>query len=121
MEINFTTTEQRVCGINLYKLLITKMSSRMFTYLPPHRPFFLYIAFHDPHRCGDTDVNAKYGQFCEHWGSGEPNMGIIPDWKPYHYNPDSIRVPYFLPDTPETRQDLANMYTAYSRMDQGKL
>nr|KAG5687627.1 hypothetical protein BaRGS_020028 [Batillaria attramentaria] len=78
------------------------------------RPFFLYVAWHDPHRCG-----GKFGQFCEKFGNGQPGMGLIPDWTPRYYNPGDVKVPYYLPDTPATRQDLANMYTTYSRMDQG--
>lgn len=44
------------------------------------RPFFLMIAFHDPHRCGH--VTPQYGPFCERFGSGEIGMGLIPDWHP---------------------------------------
>jgi len=33
------------------------------------RPFFLYVAFHDPHRCGHT--HPQYGEFCERFGNGE--------------------------------------------------
>lgn len=33
------------------------------------RPFLLYVAFHDPHRCGH--VTPQYGSYCERWGSGE--------------------------------------------------
>ena len=72
------------------------------------------MAWHDPHRCG-----GPFGQFCEKFGNGKPGMGTIPDWTPQYYNPDDLQVPYFLPDTAATRQDLANMYTTYSRMDQG--
>lgn len=43
-------------------------------------PFFLMVAFHDPHRCGH--VTPQYGQFCERFGSGESGMGLIPDWHP---------------------------------------
>ncbi|XP_071093120.1 N-sulphoglucosamine sulphohydrolase-like [Haliotis cracherodii] len=80
------------------------------------RPFFLYIAYHDPHRCSDIPT---YGQFCERFGNGEPGMGNIPDWTPVKYSPDDVTIPFFLPNTTATRDDMANMYTAYSRMDQG--
>ncbi|XP_046382040.2 N-sulphoglucosamine sulphohydrolase-like [Haliotis rufescens] len=80
------------------------------------RPFFLYIGFHDPHRCNQIP---KYGEFCEKFGNGEPGMGVISDWTPVKYGPSDVMVPYFLPDTPATRQDLADMYTTFSRMDQG--
>lgn len=83
------------------------------------RPFFLYIGFHDPHRCGS--VHPQYGAFCEKFGNGEPGMGVIPDWKPIKYDPAEVAVPYFVQDTPAARQDLAAQYTTISRLDQGWL
>ena len=50
--------------------------------------YFLYVAFHDPHRCGHTQP--KYGQFCEKYGNGDPGMGIIEDWTPQVYTPDQV-------------------------------
>jgi hypothetical protein len=47
-------------------------------------------------------------------------MGVIEDWKPETYDPNSVIVPYFLPNTQATRQDIAAMYTSFNRMDQGK-
>ncbi|XP_065834387.1 N-sulphoglucosamine sulphohydrolase-like isoform X1 [Oscarella lobularis] len=77
------------------------------------RPIFLYIGFRDPHRCGGS-----VGEFCEIWGSGGEH-GDIPDWKPLHYDPEKVKVPFNVPDTPIARQDLANQYTSISRLDQG--
>ena len=54
------------------------------------RPFFLYVAFHDTHRCGHSQP--QYGAFCEKFGNGEPGMGTIPDWKPEYYRPDQVKV-----------------------------
>ncbi|XP_046845855.1 N-sulphoglucosamine sulphohydrolase-like isoform X2 [Xenia sp. Carnegie-2017] len=82
-----------------------------------NRSFFLYIGFHDPHRCGST--NPQYGQFCEKFGNGEPGMGYIEDWKPIHYDPSDVFVPYFVQDTIVARNDLAAQYTTISRLDQG--
>ena len=79
--------------------------------------FFLYVAFHDPHRCGHT--NPKYGNFCEKFGNGDPDMGRIPDWQPSYYKPDEVLVPYFVQDTPAAREDISNQYTTLSRLDQG--
>ncbi|XP_028830087.1 N-sulfoglucosamine sulfohydrolase [Denticeps clupeoides] len=81
------------------------------------RPFFLYVAFHDPHRCGHSQP--QYGAFCEKFGNGESGMGCIPDWKPEYYTPDQVKVPYFIPDTAAARADLASLYTTVSRLDQG--
>uniref|UniRef100_A0A1Y1LQD7 Sulfatase N-terminal domain-containing protein n=3 Tax=Photinus pyralis TaxID=7054 RepID=A0A1Y1LQD7_PHOPY len=80
-------------------------------------PFFLYVAFHDPHRCGHT--NPEYGEFCEKFGNGDIGMGTIPDWHPIYYQADQIDLPYFIPDTPAARQDVAAQYTTISRLDQG--
>lgn len=48
-------------------------------------------------------------------------MGHIPDWTPVHYDPQSVKVPYFIPDTPEARKDIAAQYTTISRLDQGDM
>lgn len=79
--------------------------------------FFLYVAFHDPHRCGHT--NPEYGEFCQRFGNGDVGMGTIPDWQPITYVPEQIQLPYFLPDTISTRRDVAAQYTTISRLDQG--
>lgn len=81
------------------------------------RPFFLYVAFHDPHRCGHT--HPQYGEFCEKFGNGEPGMGSIPDWHPQLYDPSDVVVPQFVPDTPSARRDIAAQYTTVGRLDQG--
>lgn len=46
-------------------------------------------------------------------------MEIIPDWKPLHYTPEEVAVPYFIQDTPAARKEIANQYTSISRLDQG--
>lgn len=79
--------------------------------------FFLYVAFHDTHRCGHSQP--QYGAFCEKFGNGQPGMGSIPDWKPEYYTPEQVKVPPFVPDTPASRADLAAQYTVVSRLDQG--
>lgn len=57
------------------------------------RPFFLWVGFSDPHR--------PY------------RKGTIDD----PHDPDSVFVPPYLVDTPETRRDLALYYDEISRMD----
>lgn len=54
------------------------------------RSFFLYVAFHDTHRCGHSQP--QYGAFCEKFGNGEIGMGRIPDWKPVYYTPEQVKV-----------------------------
>ncbi|KGL94784.1 N-sulfoglucosamine sulfohydrolase, partial [Charadrius vociferus] len=63
---------------------------RQFLQSQDERPFFLYIAFHDPHRCGHSQP--QYGAFCEKFGNGESGMGWIPDWKPQLYRPEQVQV-----------------------------
>ncbi|XP_068832947.1 N-sulphoglucosamine sulphohydrolase isoform X2 [Capricornis sumatraensis] len=94
-----------------------KLLVRKFLQTRGDRPFFLYVAFHDPHRCGHAQP--QYGAFCEKFGNGESGMGRIPDWTPQTYNPKDVQVPYFVPDTPAARADLAAQYTTVGRMDQG--
>lgn len=67
------------------------------------RPFFLYFCPGDPHR-------AARGFATETWPEGT---------EPVEYDPAQLRVPAFLPDAPETRQELAQYYAAVSRLDQG--
>ena len=78
------------------------------------QPFFLYIGFHDCHRAGGSA-----GEFAEKFGDGKSGHGLIPDWKPVTYDINDVHVPYFIPDTPTARQDIANQYKSISRLDQG--
>lgn len=94
-----------------------KLLVRKFLQTQDDRPFFLYVAFHDPHRCGHSQP--QYGTFCEKFGNGESGMGRIPDWTPQAYDPLDVLVPYFVPNTPAARADLAAQYTTVGRMDQG--
>ncbi|TRY86289.1 hypothetical protein DNTS_034180 [Danionella cerebrum] len=103
-------------NITKIKLLVRKFLQSQ-TEEEEERPFFLYVAFHDPHRCGHSQP--QYGVFCEKFGNGESGMGRIPDWKPKYYTPDQVKVPYFIPDTPAAREDIAAQYTTVSRLDQG--
>lgn len=94
-----------------------KLLVREFLSQERERPFFLYIGLHDPHRC--LHEHPQYGAFCEKFGNGEPGMGTIPDWTPVRYKPERIVLPYFIPDTPQARADVAAQYTTISRLDQG--
>ncbi|XP_078510201.1 N-sulfoglucosamine sulfohydrolase [Lissotriton helveticus] len=115
---NFAYTEENnsilQVGRNITRI---KLLVRKFLNTLQDRPFFLYVAFHDPHRCGHSQP--QYGQFCEKFGNGESGMGWIPDWKPQYYKPEQVQVPYFIQDTPAARADLAAQYTTISRIDQG--
>ncbi|KAK0083497.1 hypothetical protein PV325_008699 [Microctonus aethiopoides] len=101
-------------NITKIKLLVREFLSQSKN---TNKPFFLYIAFHDPHRCGHT--NPEYGNFCEKFGNGDSGMGTIPDWSPIYYQWDQVKVPYFIQDTEMARRDISAQYTTMSRLDQG--
>ncbi len=68
------------------------------------KPFFLLIGFTDPHRAGKGFANqAKYP-------AGVPTA---------KFDPAALPVPYFLPDQPEIRAELAEYYQSVARMDHG--
>eukprot|EP01084_Bolivina_argentea_P182353 314816_1 len=80
-----------------------------------NKSWYLEIAFFDTHRgCGGAQ-----GPFCNNWGNGSTNMGIIPDWKPIEYNPAELILPFWIPDNPQSRGDYAAYLTSFSRTDQG--
>ncbi|XP_076242988.1 N-sulfoglucosamine sulfohydrolase [Calliopsis andreniformis] len=99
-------------NITKIKLLVREFLSQNRT-----KPFFLYVAFHDPHRCGHT--HPEYGNFCEKFGNGDVGMGTIPDWHPIYYQWDQVKVPYFVQYTEAAKRDIAAQYTTISRLDQG--
>uniref|UniRef100_A0A146KXH2 N-sulfoglucosamine sulfohydrolase n=2 Tax=Lygus hesperus TaxID=30085 RepID=A0A146KXH2_LYGHE len=101
-------------GRNVTKI---KLLTREFLKEAKKKQFFLYIGFHDPHRCGHT--HPEYGSFCEKFGDGDEGHGLIPDWTPVIYRPEDVFVPYYVQDTPAAREDIAAQYTTISRLDTG--
>jgi N-sulfoglucosamine sulfohydrolase len=73
------------------------------------RPFFLYFCTSDPHRGGGPGGFSNYPDDPAHY----------PGVKPIRYEPEEVVVPPWLPDLPETRQELAEYYQAISRLDLG--
>ena len=67
------------------------------------QPFLLVVGYADPHRAGKG------------FGNDRSYKGV----EKVTYSPDQVEVPYFLPDRPEVRQDLADYYESISRLDQG--
>ena len=114
----YSFTEQDGYNANQVGRNITLMKELVRNFLAKaqkiENPFFLYVGFHDPHRDG-----GKFGGFCEKFGDGSPGMGVIPDWKPVDYTPESVEVPYFIQDTMAARKDIAAQYRTISRLDQG--
>ena len=67
------------------------------------RPFFVTVAYSDPHRAA-----VDYG-----------NDRRWPGVKPVAYDPKSVPIPRHLPDIPAVRGDLAEYYESLSRLDTG--
>jgi N-sulfoglucosamine sulfohydrolase len=67
------------------------------------KPFFLLVGFTDPHR-------AKRG-----FDSQVPLKGV----PTFTFDPAKLPLPYFLPDQPDARADLADYYGSASRLDFG--
>lgn len=84
------------------------------------RPFFLYYAVDDPHRANIVLPNGRpsFDTYPKPNPFGNRPEGY-PQVKEVTYRPDEVRVPSFLPDTPESRAELAQYYQAVSRLDQG--
>lgn len=82
------------------------------------KPFFLYFATSDPHRGGGTDKTAK-SELKPNLFGNKPNNGAFSGVNEVFYKPEDVVIPHFLPDTPETREELAQYYQSCSRIDQG--
>ncbi len=82
------------------------------------KPFFLYFATSDPHRGGGKDKSSDRELKPDLFGN-KSNDGAFPGVKEAFFKPEDVNVPYFLPDTPETREELAQYYQSCARIDQG--
>ncbi len=67
------------------------------------QPFFLHVGFHEPHRAGRG------------FGNERPHRGV----PPRKYDPKEVKLPSFLPDIPEAREEIAEYAEAVGRMDHG--
>ncbi|HEY1108399.1 MAG TPA: sulfatase-like hydrolase/transferase, partial [Opitutaceae bacterium] len=72
------------------------------------KPFFLYFAVDDPHRANLVLPNGKptFESYPKPNPFGNRPEGY-PQVKPATYRPADVRVPSWLPDTPESRAELA--------------
>jgi len=82
------------------------------------RPFFLYFCTSDPHRGGGIDRSSKL-KFKPDLFGNRPNRGAHKGINEVFYDPATIKVPEFLPDTPECRAEIAQYHQSCSRIDQG--
>lgn len=80
------------------------------------QPFFLYFAPSDPHRGGGTADESPLDIKPDRFGNrpeGYPGIERVT------YDPADVIVPPWLPDSPESRAELAQYYQSVSRLDQG--
>jgi N-sulfoglucosamine sulfohydrolase len=87
--------------------------AREFIAAKDERPFFLYFCTADPHRGGGTATDKPH--LPNFFGNNRSYAGI----QEVTYDPRQIAVPRFLPDSPESRAELAQYYQSVSRLDQG--
>jgi N-sulfoglucosamine sulfohydrolase len=82
--------------------------------LKSEKPFFLYFCTDDPHRGHPFEP--------EQWDTpnsfGNKEKGYK-DVETITYKPEEVLVPSFLPDTKQTREEIAQYYQSVSRIDQG--
>ncbi len=82
------------------------------------RPFFLYFGTSDPHRGGGNDKTSSRELKPNLFGN-KPGRGSYEGVEEVFFDPAKVVVPPFLPDTPDTREELAQYYQSCSRVDQG--
>ncbi|MCZ6674723.1 MAG: sulfatase [Verrucomicrobia bacterium] len=82
------------------------------------RPFFLYFATNDPHRGGGKDEYFA-GKLKPDLFGNLPNDAAHEGVNEVIYDPDDVVIPPFLPDTAESRSELAQYYQSTARVDQG--
>lgn len=82
------------------------------------KPFFLYFATSDPHRGGGKDKTSDLELPPDLFGNKQ-NRGSFPGVDEVFYDAAKMKVPPFLPNTPETRSELAQYYQSVARIDQG--
>lgn len=82
------------------------------------RPFFLYFATSDPHRGGGQDKTSTQELKPNLFGN-KPDRGSFPGVDEVFFDPKDVTVPAFLPDTTETREELAQYYQSCTRVDRG--
>ncbi|RKR12176.1 N-sulfoglucosamine sulfohydrolase [Maribacter vaceletii] len=91
-----------------------EMADKCKDVLASEKPFFLYFCTDDPHRGHpfepeQWDTPNSFGNKTEGYAGVE---NIV-------YDPKDVLVPSFLPDTKQSREEIAQYYQSVSRIDQG--
>jgi len=122
-KFDFEESEETHISITQIGRNITRINQcvdSFFDKLTENQDFFLYVAFHDPHRCGHTQP--QFGNFCERFGNKDfgGKYGLIPDWTPQYVDPTKLPEKWnSQPKNSKTLSEIANRYTTISRMDDG--
>ncbi|NND97013.1 MAG: sulfatase [Pirellulaceae bacterium] len=82
------------------------------------RPFFLYFGTSDPHRGGGKDTDSKRDLKPDLFGN-KPHDQAFEGVNEVFFDPATVPIPAFLPDTPDTREELSQYYQSCARVDQG--
>ncbi len=90
-----------------------RMSEDCRAFVRGEEPFFLYWCSRNPHRGNRLENHPlRPNDF------GNP-LESFPGDMERAYSPDDVRIPPFLPDTPEVRAELAQYYQSIARLDRG--
>jgi N-sulfoglucosamine sulfohydrolase len=82
--------------------------------LNSEKPFFLYFCTDDPHR--GHPFNPERWDLPNTFGNKKEGYKGV---EQVVYNPEDVLVPEFLPDTKQSRDEIAQYYQSISRIDQG--
>lgn len=91
-----------------------EMADKCENVLNSDKPFFLYFCTDDPHRGHPFEP--------EQWNDPNSFGNKVEGYKGVEtvvYDPKDVLVPSFLPDTKESREEIAQYYQSISRIDQG--
>lgn len=91
-----------------------EMAEKCREILDAKQPFFLYFCTDDPHRGAPFQSDPWY--LPNNFGNQEGGYRGV---ETNVYDPEEVLVPNFLPDTKESREELAQYYQSVSRIDQG--
>lgn len=81
---------------------------------PVDKPFFLYFATTDPHHAIGPNKSLPYAP--NRFGNIDVGHEGVNE---LIYDPEKIKVPFYLPDIPEAKAELAQYYQSIHRVDEG--
>lgn len=104
---------EQVLNANARNPVAMADSCRNFIHSNKNNPFFLYFCTDDPHRC-DSTKNTPLAP--NRFGNRSAGYDGVLERE---FTADQVIVPEFLPDSKESRSELAQYYQSVARMDQG--